>query len=103
MTIALRLSCVAFASMLLAGAVLAQDIPRFAVDPDWPKPLPNNWILGQIGGIAVGPDDHVWVYQRPRSLTDDERGAVMNPPLSKCCSPAPPILEFDAEGNVVGS
>jgi len=103
MTIALRSSCFTFASLLLAGAVLAQVVPGFAVDPDWPKPLPNNWILGQIGGIAVGPDDHIWVYQRPRSLTDDERGAVMNPPLSKCCAPAPPVLEFDAEGNVVGA
>jgi len=86
---------------MVAGTAVAQEIPRFAVDPDWPKPLPNRWILGQIGGIAVGPEDHVWVYQRPRTLTEDERGAATNPPLSKCCVPAPPVLEFDAEGNFV--
>ncbi|MEO8037881.1 MAG: hypothetical protein ABI794_03885 [Betaproteobacteria bacterium] len=86
---------------LLASAAFAQSAPRFAVDPDWPRPLPNRWILGQIGGIAVGPDDHVWVYQRPRTLTDDERGAALDPPWSKCCVPAPPVLEFDAEGNFV--
>ena len=89
--------------VLLAGVVFAQEVPRFAVDADWPKPLPENWILGQIGGIAVGPDDHVWVYQRPRTLSDDERGAVANPPLSRCCAPAPPVIEFDAEGKVVGA
>ena len=79
----------------------AQDIPRLAVDPYWPKPLPNNWILGQIGGVAVDSHDHVWVYQRPRTLTDDERGAALNPPQSKCCVPAPSVLEFDPEGNLL--
>jgi len=66
-----------------------------------PKPLPKNWILGQIGGIAVGPDDHIWVLQRPRTLTDDERGAVVVPPTAKCCAPAPSVLEFDADGNLL--
>ena len=84
-----------------ATAVRADDTPRFAVDPYWPKPLPKNWILGQIGGIAVGPDDHIWVLQRPRTLTDDERGAVVVPPTAKCCAPAPSVLEFDADGNLL--
>lgn len=43
----------------------------FEVDPSWPKSLPNNWITGQIGGIAVDDKDNVWAFQRPRSLTDD--------------------------------
>ena len=42
--------------------------PRFKVDPLWPKPLPDNWVIGQIGGIAVDSRDHVWVLQRPRSV-----------------------------------
>jgi DNA-binding beta-propeller fold protein YncE len=79
----------------------AQDVPHLVVDPYWPKPLPNNWILGQIGGVAVDSHDHIWVYQRPRTLTDDERGATLNPPVSKCCAPAPSVLEFDQEDNLL--
>jgi hypothetical protein len=45
------------------------------VDPYWPKPLPNNWILGQVAGIATASQDHVWVIHRPRTATEDERGA----------------------------
>ena len=43
--------------------------PSFVVDPGWPKPLPNNWRLGQIGGLFVDRHDNVWVYHRPRSLS----------------------------------
>jgi len=78
-------------------------IPRFRVDAAWPQALPNNWILGQVSGIATDGDDHVWVLQRPGSLTDDERGATLNPPQSKCCAPAPPVLEFDGAGKLLRS
>src|SRR6476620_7973541 len=88
-------------SCLIAQAVSAQTTPRFEVDATWPKQLPNNWILGQIGGIAVDSHDHIWVYQRPRTLTDDERGATLNPPASKCCAPAPSVMEFDPDGNLL--
>jgi len=73
----------------------------FTVDPKWPKPLPNNWILGQVSGISVDADDHVWLLQRPGSLTEDEKGAALKPPQSKCCLPAPPVLEFDADGKLL--
>ena len=69
----------------------------------WPKALPNGWILGQVSGIATDADDHVWVLQRPGSLTDDERGATFRPPLGNCCAPASPVLEFDAAGNLLRS
>ena len=48
--------------------------PGFVVDPSWPQPLPNNWLLGQIGGLYVDPHDHIWVYNRPRTMTTDEAG-----------------------------
>ena len=48
--------------------------PDFVVDPAWPRPLPHNWLLGQIGGLYVDHHDHVWVYNRPRTLNDDEVG-----------------------------
>src|SRR6266702_5454465 len=86
---------------LLTSASFAQQVPRFAVDPSWPKQLPNNWILGQIGGIAVDSHDHIWVYQRPRTLTDEERAAALNPPTAKCCVPAPSVMEFDQQGNLL--
>lgn len=81
----------------------AGDIPKFEVDASWPKPLPHNWVLGQVGGITTDRDGHIWVLQRPRTLTDDEKGAALTPPRSKCCVPAPPVLEFDADGNLLRS
>ena len=89
---------------LLLGALPAQaQSPAFRVDPFWPKPLPNNWILGQVGGMAVDAQDNIWVVQRPRSLTDDEKGAALDPPRSKCCVPAPSVLVFNQAGDVVKS
>lgn len=77
--------------------------PRFAVDPYWPKPLPGNWILGQVSGIAVDRNDHIWILHRPGTLLDDEKGALKHPPTTQCCTPAPPVLEFDAAGNLYRS
>ena len=54
------------------GVPPTAKVPGFIADAGWPQKLPNNWILGQIGGLYVAPDDHIWVYQRPRSLTNDE-------------------------------
>ena len=80
-----------FFSLLLAAMIgmpaFADDIPRFQVDPAWPKPLPNDWIMGQAAGVAVDGQDHIWVIQRPRTLTDDEKALTLNPPPSKCCRP----------------
>ena len=75
--------------------------PQLQVDPFWPKPLPNNWILGQVSGVAVDKRGHVWIIQRPRSLSDRELGAQQKPAWSKCCVAAPPVIVFDQSGNVV--
>src|SRR6266700_3363682 len=48
--------------------------PGFVIDPAWPQPLPNNWLLDQIGGLYVDEHDHVWVYNRPRTMTTEEAG-----------------------------
>ena len=92
---------IVIAALIISSAALAADPPQFQVDAFWPKPLPNNWILGQVAGIAVDAQDHVWIIHRPRTLTDDEKGATLSPPRSKCCVPAPPVIEFDRNGNVV--
>jgi DNA-binding beta-propeller fold protein YncE len=81
-----------------------QDQPHYKVDPFWPKELPNNWIVGQIGGMAVDRNNHIWVLQRPRSNTPDEIGADPSSPRgATCCIPAPPVLVFDTEGNLLKS
>lgn len=86
----------------LSTHAFGQDrLVTFAVDPYWPKPLPNKWILGQVSGIATDARDHIWIIQRPSSLSDDERGAAFKPPISTCCVPAPPVMEFDNKGNFI--
>src|SRR5579864_3115160 len=90
-----------------AAAVMA---PRFEVDPFWPKPLPNHWLLGNVIGVSVDSKDHIWIIHRQGSLEAMEDYAVANPPGAKrqrnkveseCCAPAPPVLEFDEAGNLL--
>ena len=87
--------------------------PRFAVDAAWPKKLPNRWLVGQVAGVAVDRHDHIWIIQRPGSLTNDEAGAEPRFPLdpavpaertgprSNCCLAAPSVLVFDRDGNLL--
>lgn len=83
----------------LPASVSAQDVPRFEPDPYWPKRLPNNWILGQVSGVAVDSRDHVWVIHRPR--TTDEHDNYLTAGTADCCTPAPAVLEFDLSGNLL--
>src|SRR5437762_1076186 len=76
--------------------------PRFEVDPLWPKPLPNHWILGQTIGVSVDAQDHVWIIHRAGSLEPGEVHATATPRIAQCCAPAPPILEFEQDGSVIG-
>jgi hypothetical protein len=79
----------------------AEAPPTFQPEPFWPKPLPESWILGQVAGIATAPNGNIWILHRPASLVDDEKGAQKNPPETKCCKAAPPVLEFDIDGNLL--
>ena len=92
---------------MLDAATQAQTVraPRFEVDPMWPKPLPNQWILGSTIGLGIDSKDHVFIIHRGDSTLDQrtEAGANANPPIGSCCRSAPPIIEFDPEGNVVNS
>src|SRR5258707_6405765 len=87
-------------ALLMLGPAAAQTVPKFEVDPTWPKTLPNNWIIGTIGGITVDAQDHIWINQRPSALDNREKAASLAPNV-KCCVPAPPVIEFDQAGNVV--
>jgi DNA-binding beta-propeller fold protein YncE len=102
-TISILTAAALIAATALPRVAQAGEIPTFAVDASWPKPLPNNWIIGQVGGITTDAKGNIWVFHRPRSLTDDEKGATLTPPRSKCCVSAPPVLEFDGDGNLLRS
>jgi hypothetical protein len=90
-------------ALCVAAIAGAQAPPTYKVDASWPTQLPNNWIMGQVGGMAVDGQDHIWVLQRPGSNTKDDLGAAQTPPASECCVSAPPVLVFDAEGNLLKS
>ena len=96
-------AAIAAALVLLACAQAPTREPSggFQVDTSWPKPLPNNWILGQVAGIAVDARDHVWIIHRPKTLIDEEKGAALDPKRAKCCVPAPAVIEFDTDGGVL--
>jgi len=85
----------------LAQTRAAFQVPKFAVDPFWPKPLPNHWVLGSVTGVAVDRNDHIWIVHRGAdSLGNNEKGGILKPPTG-CCVPAPPVLEFDQAGNLL--
>jgi hypothetical protein len=90
----------------LAATLAEQPVqaPAFEVDPFWPKPLPNGWVIGSAIGVGVDSRDHVFIVHRQASLNArTEVGAAQDPPTGSCCTPAPPVLEFDPEGNLVNS
>jgi DNA-binding beta-propeller fold protein YncE len=79
----------------------AVQAPRYEVDPLWPKPLPNHWIVGQVIGVSVDAQDHIWIVHRSGFNDHNELFSSYNPPEAECCSPAPPVLEFDQAGNLL--
>jgi hypothetical protein len=105
-TLAATIAALGAGSVVLAKRAALQaagvTAPRFEVDPLWPKPLPDKYILGQTIGVSVDEKDHVWIIHRAGSLEPGEVHATTTPPTAQCCRPAPPILEFDSEGNLVG-
>jgi len=91
---------------LNAQNVGAADMaPMFEVDPFWPKPLPNHWILGNAVGVGVDSRDHVYIIHRGAASLNErtEMGSGTVPPTSECCTAAPPILEFDPDGNLMNA
>jgi DNA-binding beta-propeller fold protein YncE len=103
----LALAAVVIAVWLLAPPAASQgratvEAPIFEVDPLWPKPLPNHWVLGMTIGVSVDAQNHIWIIHRPNTVEDNFKAAAMTPPVGTCCTPAPPVLEFDQAGNLVG-
>lgn len=79
----------------------ATNSPRYEVDPQWPQVLPFSWSMGTVNGLAMGPDDTIWVLHDPYNMQPDETAAAQSPPRSDCCFPAPEIMQFDKTGKVL--
>ena len=85
----------------VAQAKGAVQAPRFEVDPLWPKPMPNHWVLGQTIGVWVDTDDHVWIVHRSSATLADQEKGIEKKTAELCCAGAPPVLEFDQAGNLL--
>src|SRR5262249_12378028 len=83
----------ALAVLGVSSAAVAQTPPKIEVDPWWPKPLPEGWITGQVGGVCVDSHDHIFIVNR-RDITDEEKETSQQ---------APSIIMFDQDGHVIGS
>src|SRR5678816_4399849 len=101
------IGALAIGQSVLQGATEAMqtvEAPRFEVDPVWPKPLPNHWVLGNVIGIGIDSRDHVFIVHRndtADTLDANHFAGGTSPDL--CCTPAPPVIEFDPAGNVVAA
>jgi DNA-binding beta-propeller fold protein YncE len=86
-----RLSLPAFGQAAPAQAphIGEGGLPQFAKDPGWPK-VPAKWKMGFGSAVAIDANDHVWILSRPHTL-----------PGIPASSIAPPVMEFDNEGNFV--
>jgi DNA-binding beta-propeller fold protein YncE len=95
------LGALAVGQFAFQGHAVAQSkmAPKFEVDPFWPKPLPNHWVMGMSIGVWVDNNDHIWMVHRAgtidRTISQLQRG------LGDCCQAAPPVLEYDEAGNVL--
>ncbi len=111
----IALALVAGVALLACGAEVLESAaqsqsgdqaqaPVFEVDPFWPQPLPNHWVMGSVVGVGVDSRDHVFIIHRQAPLdARTEIGAAQDPPTSECCVPAPYVLEFDPEGNLMNA
>ena len=90
-----------FLAAVAAWPASAPAPPVYKVDPFWPKPLPNKWIIQGVPTMVTDKDDHIWVLNRPRDINPDESGAATKPPRTDCCIAAPAVLEFDTAGHLI--
>jgi DNA-binding beta-propeller fold protein YncE len=105
MFVAVLLALAAATSMLQKRAQAegaGPKAPRLEVDPMWPKPLPNHWVIGSVIGVTVDANDHIWIIHREGALEAKEQYLTMKPPQAECCAAAPPVLEFDEAGELIG-
>jgi len=90
----------AFAALAIGAVIFSAAVahaqsgaPRYEPDLAWPKPLPDRWVLGGLGGVCVDAKDHVFILNRQDVPDGDLNAGKL----------APMIIEFDPAGNVVNS
>ena len=86
-----------------SAANSGRQAPYFEVDPFWPQPLPNKWILGSTIGVAVDDQDHVYIVHRNDDGNFATQEIGIDNGIAECCTAAPPILEFDPSGSLVNA
>ena len=86
-----------------AAANNERQAPYFEVDPFWPQPLPNKWILGSTIGVAVDDRDHVFIVHRNDDGNFATQEIGIDNGIAECCTAAPPLLEFDPSGSLVNA
>ncbi len=99
--VALGVGSVVLQKRAVVAEAAGVQAPRFEVNPMWPKPLPNHWVIGNVIGVSVDAQDHVWIIHRAGSLEAKE--TYLATKSAECCIAAPPVLAFDQEGNLVHS
>ena len=93
---ALHQNIIGSANAQAPGAIM---VPVFRADGNWPKPLPNGWVIGSTIGLAVDTKDNVWIVHRPGTLAQKE--SYLTRHEADCCTAAPDVLEFDQKGNLM--
>ncbi len=97
----LAVICAVNLSSVLVNVATADDdrLPRYRVDPSWPRPLPHDpatgkpWVTGEVAGTCVDSHDHIFTVNRGNLIAPEDVIAVASPP----------VIEFDREGNVVNA
>lgn len=93
-TFSRALFCATFALACAGCAAPARTgdtAPHYVLDTAWPQPLPNQWVVGGLGGVCVDHADHVIILNRQNLAPGDLNGGRM----------APPVIEFDPSGKVL--
>lgn len=76
-----------------ASLVAQSRAPKYEVDRSWPKPFPDRWIIGGLGGVCVDAQDHVFLLNRQDVLEGDLNAGHL----------APSVIELDADGDLIHS
>jgi len=95
---------IALAAFFPSPSNAQNNMPHYEVDPSWPKPLPGRWVTGEMGGVCVDSQDHVFIAQRVSDVggMDGHLEGLTNDELN-AGQAAPPVIEFDSDGKVVNS
>ena len=80
-----------------------RSVPRFEVDPFWPQPLPNHWVMGNTIGIDIDERDHIFIVHRDTDDVFHSQELLLDRGFASCCTAAPPVLEFDQDGRLVNA